>query len=201
MKKLSLKKEKLKIPKKSQRKSLLQTRMINRRNPSPLKKPERLSSIPSSFKSGDFEGKIYINRYGHSIEADERYKAWLTGDIDIMLEYLDQKGDPIDTHFLYSSIVKQAYKNRQNKKMRMLFKKIASEHVKNFDTLLNPLLVEFENKLPQVPTFQYLATVYTEDKEYNNAIEVCENAINFGLDDGTKSGFEGRIERIKKKIL
>ena len=47
--------------------------------------------------------------------------------------------------------------------------------------------------------FPYLATVLTEDGHYDEAIEVCRKAINFGLDDGTKSGFAGRIERIRKK--
>ncbi|VVB64842.1 Uncharacterised protein [uncultured archaeon] len=55
-------------------------------------------------------------------------------------------------------------------------------------------------RFPHVPTFQYLATVYTEDGEYEKAIEVCENAIAFGLHDWTKGDYQARIKRIKKKM-
>ena len=53
--------------------------------------------------------------------------------------------------------------------------------------------------LPRVTTFQHYATVLTEDGEYEKAISICEKALEYGLHDNTKSGFEGRIERIKKK--
>ena len=55
-------------------------------------------------------------------------------------------------------------------------------------------------RFPHVPTFQQLATVYTEDGEYGNAIAVCEKAITFGLHDWTKGDYQARIERIKKKM-
>jgi hypothetical protein len=50
-----------------------------------------------------------------------------------------------------------------------------------------------------VPTFQDLATVLAEDHEFADAVRICEAAQGFGLQDGTKSGFEGRIARIRKR--
>ena len=151
-------------------------------------------------KNANQTTKSYIVRNGKSVEADKRFKAWTSGDLGRMLDQLHRKGDPIDTHFLYLSIVQQTYKQRKDAKMRELFKKIASEHVLNFASLVSPLLHEMNGRLPSVPTFQYLATVYTEDGEFNKAVDVCEKAIKFGLQDGTKSGFQGRIERIRKKM-
>lgn len=52
--------------------------------------------------------------------------------------------------------------------------------------------------LPRVSTFQQYATLLAERGEFQRAIRVCESAICFGLDDGTKKGYEGQIERIKK---
>ena len=144
--------------------------------------------------------KTYTTRKGKLVEADERYMTWLSGDLKRMLEQLHKKGDPVDTHFLYLSIVQQTYKRRKDPKMRQLFKKVAAEHVINFDSLIGPLLREMDGNLPKVPTFNYLSTIYTEDGEYNKAIQVCEKAIKYKLDDGTKSGYQGRIERIKKKM-
>ena len=150
-------------------------------------------------KNANETRKSYIVRDGVSIEADERFKAWVSSDLGRMLEQLPKKGHPVDTHFLYLNIVEQTYKQRKNPKMRELFKKVASEHVSRFGSLVDPLIKDM-GILPRVPTFQYLATVYTEDGEYDKAIQVCEKAIEIGLQDGTKSGFQGRIERIRKKM-
>lgn len=142
------------------------------------------------------EFKSYHSRNGVLVECDERHKAFLSGDFSRMLKQLYKKGDPIDTHFLYLLLIGQAYNRRKEPEMRALFKKLAAEHVEKFGTVRTPLIKDI-GLLPRVPTFQYLATVYTEDSEYEKAIEVCEKAIAFGLDDGTKSGYQGRIERIK----
>ena len=142
--------------------------------------------------------KSYYLRDGALVEADERRKALNSGDLDRMLKQLYKKGDPVDTHFIYLQLIGQAYSRRNEPEMRALFKKLADEHVAKFDSIREQLIKEI-GILPRVPTFQYLATVYTEDNEYEKAIEVCEKAIAFGLNDGTKGGYQGRIERIKKK--
>jgi tetratricopeptide (TPR) repeat protein len=142
--------------------------------------------------------KSYYLRDGALVESDERHKALNSGDFDRMLKQLYKKGDPVDTHFIYLQLIDQAYSRRNVPEMRALFKKLANEHVEKFDSIREQLIKEI-GILPRVPTFQYLATVYTEDNEYEKAIEVCEKAIAFGLNDGTKGGYQGRIERIKKK--
>ena len=53
---------------------------------------------------------------------------------------------------------------------------------------------------PSIPAFKRLAIIYENQGNYDKAINVCQKAIDLGLKDGTKSGFEGRIERLKKKI-
>jgi len=55
------------------------------------------------------------------------------------------------------------------------------------------------DKLPRVPMFVQLAMVLTEDGDYDSAVHVCEKALAWGFDDGTKTGFAGRIDRIRKK--
>ena len=53
--------------------------------------------------------------------------------------------------------------------------------------------------LPRVSTYQHIATIFTEDNRFDDAISICYQAIELGLEDGTQSGFSGRIARIKKK--
>jgi len=144
------------------------------------------------------KAKSYYLRDGALVESDERREALNSEDIDRKLKQLYKKGDPVDTHFLYLQLIDQAYRHRKEPVMRALFKKLANEEVEKFDSIREQLIKEI-SILPRVPTFQYLATIYTEDCEYEKAIEVCEKAIAFGLNDGTKGGYLGRIERIMKK--
>jgi hypothetical protein len=151
------------------------------------------------------ESKSYA--HGGLYETDDRFHSWtsaLASDgIGEIIKQVHKQGHPIDTHFLYLNIIESTYKQRKDPQMKNLFKKMALEHISVFD-LLEPVLYyksgnNEDARLPRVPTFQYLATVYAEDGEFAEAIEVCKRAIGFGLEDGTKGGFPGRIERIKKK--
>ncbi len=120
-----------------------------------------------------------------------------------------------DVHFEYLNLVNLMYSRREEPEARDLFKKLALAHIEKFSSIRRALLRDFKifevepghyqykdgrpSNFLHVPTFEYLATVYTEDGEYEKAIEVCEKAIAFGLHDWTKSDYAGRIERIKKK--
>ena len=120
-----------------------------------------------------------------------------------------------DIHFEYLNLVNLMYSRRKEPEARDLFKKLALAHIEQFGSIRRALLRDFKifevepghyqckdgrpSNFVHVPTFEYLATVYTEDGEYEKAIEVCEKAIAFGLHDWTKSDYAGRIERIKKK--
>jgi hypothetical protein len=50
-----------------------------------------------------------------------------------------------------------------------------------------------------IPVFKMLAIMLEEDGAYDQAVAVCRTALDNGLEDGTKTGFEGRIKRILKK--
>ena len=142
---------------------------------------------------------MFVIREGEAIAPGEAWYAWMSEDMDRMLAALDGPATPVDRHFLFMRIVQQAYKRREaDLEMRALCVRMARKHVEEFDDIIEPLKREF-GLLPRVPTFQHLATVLTEAGEFDEAISVCEAALSYGLDDGTKGGFAGRIERIRKK--
>ena len=137
-------------------------------------------------------------------------------ELDDLLKHLYTTRNRVDIHFSYFNLIEQTYNHREEPEAREFFKKLALEHVESFGSFKKALLKDFHlrevepgryqdkgglsARFPQVPTFQYLATVYTEDGEYEKAIEVCEKAIAFGLHDVTKGDYQARIERIKKKM-
>lgn len=129
--------------------------------------------------------------------------SYYTDNLEELLNQLYKPGRERDTHFLYQRIAEITYKKRNDPQMRTLFKKTAIEHISKFESFI-PSLRELFNTPngpvpPSTPTFMWLATVFTEDGEYEKAIGVCDKAIELGLHDGTKGDYQGRIEKIIKK--
>lgn len=59
---------------------------------------------------------------------------------------------------------------------------------------------KIENALPVYPSFQRLAIIYEKQKEYEKAIEICQQAIALGFyKDGTTGQMPGRLARLIKK--
>ena len=133
----------------------------------------------------------------------QQREAWLSGDLQRMINALDSKTDDlVDRHFLLMAVVAETYRLRSDPQMANKCLQVAQSHCDEFSSIVGELKAwssESGHDLPRVPTFQHYATLLTERGEFDRAIQVCESAIGFGLDDGTKGGYEGRIERIKKK--
>ncbi len=163
-----------------------------------IKAGKNKNSLPKNVAS--VSQKRFVERDGKLMEADSVFDAWTSGDLKAMLAQLKQKTTLVDRHFLLMNIVDQAYRNRNDKEMRTICHQVAKMHIKEFPKI-KPALKKDIGILPRVPTFQQYATVLTEEERYLEAITVCESAIKFGLSDGTKSDFQGRIERIIKKEM
>lgn len=56
-------------------------------------------------------------------------------------------------------------------------------------------------KIPGSYIFKTLSIYYQKQNRFDDAIRICEKAIECGcIDDGTKSGMYGRLERLQKKL-
>lgn len=115
-----------------------------------------------------------------------------------MLAAANTKTNPVDRHYLLQGIVGETYKRRGEPRMRELCETYAQLHLKEFAEIAPALKRENDGNLPRVPTFQQYASLLDEANRYDEAVEVCRTVISYGLEDGTKSGFEGRITRILK---
>jgi len=158
------------------------------------------SLIGSNSKSHKQESNTFTVHQGKPVLIDEAFRAWTSGNLDEMLKAANTKTNPIDRHHLLQSIITEAYKLRKEEKYRKICIKFAEKHLREFPSLVPALKEDLGGTLPRVTTFQYYATVLTENGEYEKAIDVCQKAMSFGLNDGSQSGYEGRIVRIKKKI-
>lgn len=140
----------------------------------------------------------FMLRDGELVVADEVFFATFSADVPRMLEAMELEAIPFDRHFLLLAIVKETYKHRAEEEMRTICRRVSEIHRAEFSNIAEHLKKRF-GTLPMVPFFQYYATILSEDAEYDKAIAICKEAISYGLHDGTKAGYEGRIERIRKK--
>jgi beta-galactosidase GanA len=72
--------------------------------------------------------------------------------------------------------------------------------LEELENIAEALRKKSNGSLPKVLTFQNYATLLTEIKEYKKAISVCELSLSYNLNDGTKSNYQGKIERIRTKL-
>ena len=144
-------------------------------------------------------GQSFTTRGGKSVPADAVFDAWTSGNLKAMLRALKLRTNLIDRHFLLLGIVEQTYRRRSAPKMAAECARVSEMHLTEFQQIAPALKAEFEGVLPRVPTFQKYARLLTEQGAFDRAVWVCELALYYGLNDGTKSGFRGRIERIRKK--
>lgn len=112
---------------------------------------------------------------------------------------LSGEKDALTRHRWLSQITEATYKKRKDAQYRAACDYFSTMHINEFDKIKTPLKKSNGGKLPQVMTFQNYANLLLEDERFNDAIEVCQKALKFGLDDKTQTGFTGRIERIKAR--
>lgn len=121
----------------------------------------------------------------------------------LLLKALKAKDDhPIHRHLTYNALIELYYGLRDEKKDAIenciFYCKEDIKHLQKRDVL--DTFKEEWGGLPMCPSFIRLAIIYEKNGEYEKAIETCNSALKLGLEDDTKSGFSGRIKRLKKKI-
>jgi hypothetical protein len=129
---------------------------------------------------------------------DAARDAWESGSIHVMQAALALKPGAVQRHFLLQELVQQTYRRRKEPAMAALCRSTAETYLAEFPALYPALVEDWRGAPVVISVFQQLATLLTEQGDYARAIQVCELALAKGLYDGTVSGFEGRIARIKK---
>ncbi|KOP64400.1 hypothetical protein AMS62_03365 [Bacillus sp. FJAT-18019] len=113
------------------------------------------------------------------------------------------ESDPYQLHFSYNKFIKLFDKHRQtdpeNEKRLMQICKLDIELFPKFREAWftqNPTY----NFLPRVPSFQKLIQIYERNLQIEEAVDICKLAIHYNLDDGTKGGYAGRLQKLEKKL-
>ncbi|EGL82061.1 Tetratricopeptide TPR_1 repeat-containing protein [Caldalkalibacillus thermarum TA2.A1] len=129
----------------------------------------------------------------------------------------------IDLHFTYNHLIELYYKQRDKREDALdkciHYCKLSIELYPEFEKAqieedlqliknayhFNPeemdkCLKEYKYTKPRVPAFERLAIIYEKQGKYKEAIDICDKALEYGLHDKTKGGFEARKNRLLKKM-
>lgn len=145
---------------------------------------------------------------------------------ELLLELENTEHKPVDRHFTYIKLQDFYYKYRNLDKLYLekcikycledieslkeLNNSYIEENIKRLDYLkkINPN--EYKKEVSKIkskkfegniPAFKRLSIIYEKEKNYEKAINICQQAIAYGqINNGTSSGFPGRIEKLKSKL-
>jgi len=115
----------------------------------------------------------------------------------VLLEALDREdGSVTSTHFTYNELIDVYYKQRDDRDDAI---EKCVQYCKKDIEIADKFVAEF-GEVPRIPSFKRLAIIYERQERYADAIAVCDQALEIGTTDGTKGGFEGRKDRLRKKL-
>ena len=118
-----------------------------------------------------------------------------------LLKALKTKDDTLQyQHLTYNALIRLYYKLRDKRKDAL---EKCIYYCKEDIKILPDFLKQEKKEYGAVPTCTsviQLAIIYEKKCEYQKAIDICNFAIKYELEDKTKGGFLKRIEKLKKKI-
>ena len=125
-------------------------------------------------------------------------EAAQVGDLVAIRSIIEQAGSVEERDELYKIAIGQTYYQRSDEKYAEVCEAIGMDYVdffaENFQLLSRRKGYSLHNL-----GFKYLAIILAERENFEQAVSVCQKAISFNLTDKTKTGYEGRLQRINKQ--
>jgi len=110
--------------------------------------------------------------------------------------------NPLDRHFAYNLLIK-LYLQLQDEKKDALEKCIhyCQEDIKHLPEFLEAWKKEYSDiSNLKIPSVVHLANIYEKNEEFQKAIDLYSLGLKLGLDDDKEEGFQGKVNRLKKKL-
>lgn len=92
------------------------------------------------------------------------------------------------------TMIEICYKNRK----KLEYVEFGASLIDEFLNLVELLVKDDKQSLIKAAGHMKLSTLLVEYKEYNLALDICSSALVLDLNDGTVTGFAGRLKRITK---
>ena len=118
-----------------------------------------------------------------------------------------ESGKMIDRHFFLQNAAENYYKQREIRGDALfLSEKYCLLDIALYENYKDVMSKEWsamtrdEGFNGRVGSYSRLGIIYEKSNRYEEAIKLYESALRHGQNDKTKGGFEGKIERLRKKL-
>jgi len=138
--------------------------------------------------------------YRPALTWDEHHELCERGDLATILAHLDQEDHPRERECFYTATINMTHRNHPQVAIE-----IGTRYVEEFYRTPEPF---GPGRSPDGDILKRLVLLfdpfgYEGDEGYagsrERAIWVCKLALSFGVTDGTKRGFQGRLEALEKQ--
>ncbi|GGP61835.1 hypothetical protein GCM10009347_30060 [Shewanella algicola] len=143
----------------------------------------------------------------HAVAASESDKKpislapvkgeWASDSFKQLVEAANNAGEPQAQHDAVADVVSHCYKMRKQADYCQYGAALKALYLDLFRVVYQQHDASGSDEI-KAPAFMQLSTLLNDTGEFDQAISVCQLALEYQLTDGTVTGFEGRISRIEK---
>ncbi|MGM0438700.1 MAG: hypothetical protein ACQEQD_10565 [Bacillota bacterium] len=181
--------------KKREKARIAHSRNLSASNTTKEAKKKQVDSPDVTITHYNAEASVFLNGIATNLFPDKEYDLIE----EFALKAIETDPNIVNLHFIYNNLIKVYYKRRnENEKYLDKCIEICKKDINMYPELRKEMKKEGLGQA-RIPSFQRLAIIYEKQGEYQKAIDICEQAINYGLNDNTKTGFKGRLKRLQKK--
>jgi hypothetical protein len=116
-----------------------------------------------------------------------------------MAAALKQVSHPLHRHQLLTALIRHYYPKRDQAQARTHLYQYGKVYLAEFKGLAPSLKKEAAPEQAEAPALKCLAIAMEEDHRFDEALDICRTAQQWNIEDGTKTGYAGRMRRIQKK--
>ncbi|MCT8988624.1 hypothetical protein [Shewanella phaeophyticola] len=122
---------------------------------------------------------------------------WASDSFKQLVEAANNAGEPQAQHDAVADVVSHCYKMRKQADYCQYGAALKALYLDLFRVFYQQHDSSGSDEI-KAPAFMQLSTLLNDTGEFDQAISVCQLALEYQLTDGTVTGFEGRISRIEK---
>jgi hypothetical protein len=120
---------------------------------------------------------------------------WASDTFTQLVDAYTEQTQPESQHKCLEEVIAHCYKLRKQADYRAYGAKLSDNYLKLFEHLKAD--AKFKGEL-KGGAFMQLTTLLNDEEEFDAALKVCQQAIDYQLDDGTVTGYAGRLARVEK---
>ncbi|ABZ78525.1 conserved hypothetical protein [Shewanella halifaxensis HAW-EB4] len=124
--------------------------------------------------------------------------SWANPKLTKALADFEQASDTPAQYLAVSTAIAECYKQRKHSEYVQYGATLSQSYLELFSAYVKSLKAENPDAEVKGAAMMHLSTLLNDNGEFDSAISICKTAIEYGLTDGTVTGFEGRITRIDK---